>query len=114
MNAPSAFDTFLLYEGESKVIMEKDTKVRNAALFHVSKEDHTLGNMIRMQLLKDPKVLFAGYKVAHPLEHKFTIRIQTQADYTPIEALMNAILDVRSEICLLKERFSEAQSSAME
>lgn len=111
MNAPSAFDTFLLYDGESKIIMEKDTKVRNAALFHVSKEDHTLGNMIRMQLLKDPRVLFAGYKVAHPLEHKFTLRIQAQADYTPIEALINAINDLHGEICLLQERFEEARTS---
>lgn len=108
MNAPSAFDTFLPHENESKVIMEKDTKVRNAALFHVSKEDHTLGNMIRMQLLKDPRVLFAGYKVAHPLEHKFTIRIQTQADYTPIEAFLAAINDLHGEISLLQERFKEA------
>lgn len=105
MNAPSAFDTFILYDGESKVVMEKDTKVRNAALFHVSKEDHTLGNMIRMQLLRDPKVLFAGYKVAHPLEHKFTLRIQTQADYTPIDALINAINDLQSEISYLQECF---------
>lgn len=112
MNAPSAFDTFLLYDGESKVIMERDTKQRNAALFHINKEDHTLGNMIRMQLLKDPKVLFAGYKVAHPLEHKFTIRIQTQTDYTPIDALMTAIKDLHSEIALLNERFKEAMDQA--
>lgn len=112
MNAPSAFDTFLLYDGEAKVIMEKDTKVRNAALFHVNKEDHTLGNMIRFQLLKDPKVLFAGYKVAHPLEHKFTLRIQTQSEYTPIDALINAINDLHSEISLLKERFDDAINNA--
>lgn len=108
MNAPSAFDTFLLWEGESKVIMEKDTKVRNAAIFEVRKEDHTLGNMIRMQLLKDPKVLFAGYKVAHPLEHKFTLRIQTEGDYTPMDALINAINDLHAEISLLNDRFKEA------
>lgn len=111
MNAPNAFETFLLYEGESKVIMEKDTKVRNAAIFHVSREDHTIGNMVRMQLLKDPKVLFAGYKVAHPLEHKFSLRIQTQADYSPIDALIGAINDLQSEISLLDERFKEAMEA---
>ncbi len=35
-----------------------------------------LGNMIRQQLLKDPNVLFAGYKNPHPLEHKVVLRIQ--------------------------------------
>lgn len=112
MNAPSAFDTFLLYDGERKVEMHKETKVRNAAQFIVKKEDHTLGNMIRMQLLKDPKVLFAGYKVAHPLEHKFVLRIQTLPDIRPIDALISAINDLHSEISLLNERFREAIEAA--
>jgi len=33
------------------------------------------------QLLRDPQVLFAGYKVPHPLEHKFVLRVQTIPDY---------------------------------
>lgn len=57
------------------------------------------------QLLKDPKVLFAGYKVPHPLEHKFVIRIQTTSDYTPQDALTNAITDLISELSLFEERF---------
>ncbi|KAI2799595.1 hypothetical protein RDWZM_007555 [Blomia tropicalis] len=107
MNAPPAFESFLIF-GEKKIIVEKDTKVPNACLFTIAKEDHTLGNMIRMQLLKDPKVLFAGYKVPHPLQHEFVIRIQTTSDYSPQEALMNAIKDLISEIALLEERFREA------
>ena len=88
--------------------VERDTKVPHAAIFTVNKEDHTLGNMIRMQLLKDPHVVFAGYKVPHPLDHKFVLRIQTTADYTPQEAIMNAITDLISELSLLEERFREA------
>lgn len=57
------------------------------------------------QLLKDPKVLFAGYKVPHPLEHKFVLRIQTTSDYTPQDAFMNAITDLTSELSLFEERF---------
>ncbi|KAH7640014.1 DNA-directed RNA polymerase II subunit RPB11 [Dermatophagoides farinae] len=108
MNAPPSFESFLLFKGEKKVTIEKDTKVPNACLFTVSKEDHTLGNLIRMQLLKDPKVIFAGYKVPHPLQHEFILRIQTTADYSPQEALMNAIKDLISEMSLLEERFREA------
>jgi DNA-directed RNA polymerase II subunit RPB11 len=55
--------------------------------------------------MKDPQVLFAGYKVPHPLEHKFVVRIQTSADYTPAEALTNAITDLLSEVSLMEERF---------
>lgn len=56
-------------------------------------------------MLKDPQVLFAGYKVPHPLEHKFVIRIQTTSDYTPHEAFMHAITDLIAELSLFEERF---------
>nr|CAD7570296.1 unnamed protein product [Timema californicum] len=89
----------------SRVIKEQDTKVPNAAIFTINKEDHTLGNMIRNQLLKDPNVLFAGYKLPHPLEHKFILRIQTTPDYTPQDALTSAITDLLAELSLFEERF---------
>lgn len=57
------------------------------------------------QLLKDPQVLFAGYKVPHPLEHKIIIRVQTTPDYSPQEAFTNAVTDLISELSLLEERF---------
>jgi len=50
-------------------------------------------------------VLFAGYKVPHPLEHKFIVRIQTTSDYTPQDALMHAITDLLAELSLFEERF---------
>ena len=59
-------------------------------------------------MLKDPNVLFAGYKNPHPLENKVILRIQTTSDYTPQEALMNAITDLISELSLFEERFKEA------
>ncbi|XP_050426115.1 DNA-directed RNA polymerase II subunit RPB11 [Adelges cooleyi] len=108
MNAPPTFESFLLYDGEKKIVKEVDTKVTNAAIFTVNKEDHTLANMIRNQLLKDPNVLFAGYKQPHPLEHKFELRIQTTSDYTPQDALTNAITDLLAELSLFEERFKEA------
>ena len=57
------------------------------------------------QLLKDPQVLFSGYKVPHPLEHKFVLRIQTTPDYSPQEAMSNAITDLISEITTLETGF---------
>ena len=133
MNAPPTFESFLLFDGEKKITKEQDTKVPNASIFTINKEDHTLGNLIRYmtnynswssritlldtslnfnvlrcQLLKDPNVLFAGYKNPHPLENKVILRIQTTSDYTPQEALMNAITDLISELSLFEERFKEA------
>lgn len=59
-------------------------------------------------MLKDPRVLFAGYKVPHPLEHKFVIRIQTTSNYSPEDAFMNAITDLMAELSLFEERFKDA------
>ena len=53
-------------------------------------------------------MLFAGYKVPHPLEHFFVLRVQTTGDYSPQEAFTNAITDLISEISLLEERFKVA------
>ena len=108
MNAPPTFESFLLFDGEKKITIEKDTKVPNAAVFTCNKEDHTLGNMICSQLWKDPQVLFAGYKNPHPLEHKFVLRVQTTPEYSPQDALTNAITDLISEFSLLEERFKDA------
>merc|ERR1712203_938796 len=101
-------ESFLLFDGEKKITKEQDTKVPNASIFTINKEDHTLGNMIRCQLLKDPNVIFAGYKNPHPLEHKVIIRVQTTSDYTPTEALRNAISDLIAETNLFEERFRDA------
>lgn len=57
--------------------MKADPKLLNAATFTIAKEDHTLGNLLATQLLHDPKVLYAGYKVPHPLENHIELKIQT-------------------------------------
>jgi len=64
-------------------------------------------------LLKDPQVAFAGYKNPHPLEFKIVVRVQTtSSDYTPQEAMSNAITDLMSEISLLEERFKVSKPIA--
>ena len=55
----------------------KDTKVKDAATFIIQREDHTLGNVIRHKLLEDQDVIFAAYRIPHPLEHVMHLRVQT-------------------------------------
>ena len=45
MNAPPTFESFLLFD-EKKITKEQDTKVPNAAIFTINKEDHTLGRIL--------------------------------------------------------------------
>ncbi|KYR01154.1 RNA polymerase II core subunit [Tieghemostelium lacteum] len=85
--------------------MTKDTKIPNACLFTVLKEDHTLGNLIRMQLVNDPDIKFAGYRMPHPLEHNITIKIQTHPNSTPTKALEGSIHCLIDEFQKLELQF---------
>ncbi|KAK9720708.1 DNA-directed RNA polymerase II core subunit [Basidiobolus ranarum] len=105
MNAPDRFELFILPEGVKKVSVEPDTKIPNAATITIQKEDHTLANILRFQLLKDPRVLFAGYKAPHPLEHLFYLKIQTTPETTPVAALSDAINELIGEYGTIRQRF---------
>lgn len=105
MNAPDRFELFILPDGVDKVTVTPDPKVLNTAVVKFEREDHTLGNLLRAQLLKDSKVVFAAYKVEHPLFANFVMRIQTEEGYTPKEALKNACNSLINELLLLKNRF---------
>ncbi len=53
MNAPERSNCWRLADDERKISYSSDTKIPNAGNFVIQKEDHTLGNLIRMQLLED-------------------------------------------------------------
>ncbi|KAJ3283133.1 DNA-directed RNA polymerase II core subunit [Rhizoclosmatium sp. JEL0117] len=88
-----------------KVSMQKDSKIPNAATFTVLKEDHTLANLLRAQLLKNPKVLFAGYKIPHPLEHTFILKIQTTPDTNPLDVFILESANIIRELGDLNKKF---------
>lgn len=57
------------------------------------------------QLLEDPKVLFAGYKMPHPLEHYFVLKVQTTPDTTPAHVLGNALTELIQNVGSMKNKF---------
>lgn len=64
------------------------------------------------QLLLDPRVIFAGYKVPHPLDHMFVIKLQTKdvappLGCTPIEALRTACEGIIATLGKIRESFQE-------
>mmetsp|Transcript_39385 Transcript_39385/g.57913 ORF Transcript_39385/g.57913 Transcript_39385/m.57913 type:complete len:136 (-) Transcript_39385:509-916(-) len=110
-NRPERSAAFLLDEdnGEVKVTYTADTKVSNAGTFCFNKEDHTIGNLLRMQLLRDPHVRFTGYMLPHPLIHKLNLKIQTSSSQvTPVEVLSSAIVDLGSETDYLTDKVADA------
>lgn len=76
-NAPDEHASFLLPESVEKLTYILDTKLKNAGTFKIEREDHTIVNLLRIQLLADPDVIFVGYKNSHPLEHHIVLKVQT-------------------------------------
>ncbi|KAK4427221.1 DNA-directed RNA polymerases II, IV and V subunit [Sesamum alatum] len=106
MNAPDRYERFVVPEGVSKVSYERDTKIINAASFTIEREDHTIGNILRIrQLHRDENVLFAGYKLPHPLQYKILLRIHTTSQSSPMQAYNQAINDLDKELDHLKNEF---------
>ena len=84
-----------------------ETKQLNSGSFTILKEDHTLGNVVRMQLLQDKRVLFAGYKVPHPLLYELVIKVRTDGSETPINCMVDSVECLRNSIQNTTERFKE-------
>jgi DNA-directed RNA polymerase II subunit RPB11 len=108
MNQPDRYSRFVIPEGLSKVEFHTDTKLKNAGHYVIRLEDHTVGNLLRQQLHSDEAVVFAGYRIPHPLDPLMVVRIQTTDAKLPQDAMAHALRDLKNEIAELK-RSLEAQ-----
>lgn len=57
------------------------------------------------QLHRDGNVLFAGYKLPHPLQYKIIVRVHTSSQSSPMQAYNLAINDLDKELDHLKAAF---------
>lgn len=126
MNAPERFNVWRWEdssENDKRLVYSADTKSPNAGNFVLGKEDHTIGNLLRMyvsqfvfekisqfrrrrQLLRDPAVRFAGYRIPHPLIFECHVKVQTMdPKVSPIKAFENALDDLCKEISVLEDEF---------
>lgn len=106
MNQPDRYARFVLPEGVRKVTYQSDTKLENAGTFSFMHEDHTMGNLIRMQLHLDKTVVFAGYRIPHPLEARMVVKVQTNGQKTPVQAVEHTLEDLRSEVTSIQAQFN--------
>lgn len=109
MNTPERSACFQLADGEEKMTYSADTKVNNAGTFILNKEDHTIGNLLRMQLLRNPEVRFAGYQTPHPLIHQVVLKVQTvSSKKTPVEVVAESVEALGHETDHLTQQMKEA------
>ncbi len=63
----------------------------------------------RLQLLRDPSVRFAGYRIPHPLTFECHIKVQTiDSRTTPMKVFDLAIQDLLMEIEHIEKEFETA------
>ena len=82
-----------------------DTKQQNASTILIQNQDHTLGNVVRYQLLRDARVRFAGYKKPHPLEEKIEVKVYTDGTVKPEEAVRDSCTKLNDELDKLATEF---------
>jgi DNA-directed RNA polymerase II subunit RPB11 len=49
----------------------------NSVTYRIALEDHTVGDLLRIYLLKHKDVKFAGYRQTHPLDDTLEVKVQT-------------------------------------
>lgn len=74
-------------------------------------EDHTLGNLLRNELLslfaKDPEIIFAAYQVPHPLTKSVDVRVQTIKASTD-DMLQCAVDSIQEQLTAFETAFNAA------
>ncbi len=60
----------------------KGQKMINSVTYKMHLEDHTVGDLLRIYLLKNKDVKFAGYRVPHPLVDTLEVKVQTSHEDT--------------------------------
>ena len=111
--APSQPRPFFFLLGRIRLV--RDTKVENAATFIIAREDHTVGNALRGALAADADVVFAGYRIPHPLEHVMHVRVATSGRdgaRGPRGAVSKALDDLADEVGDVRAKFLEAGAAA--
>ncbi|EXJ96309.1 hypothetical protein A1O1_01435 [Capronia coronata CBS 617.96] len=99
-------EAFLLGPGEKRIELKIDTRTPNTEIFVFNKEDHTLGGLLVDKLLKNSHVLFAAYRVPHPLFARFELRVQTDGEISPKEALVASSSEIIRDFETLKTNFT--------
>ena len=61
----------------SNITVNQKVGDRTCATYNFKGEDHTLGNLLRYSLIKNPDVEFCGYSITHPSESELNLRLQT-------------------------------------
>jgi DNA-directed RNA polymerase II subunit RPB11 len=97
--------TYYFFSSSCRIFAKVEEKVTSACNYTIAREDHTVGNLLRMELLQDQRVRFSGYKHPHPLENDIILRIQTHSGVHPTQVLVEATKRLEDNFRLMYRMF---------
>ncbi|KAK4536672.1 hypothetical protein CDCA_CDCA09G2697 [Cyanidium caldarium] len=73
-------------------------------------EGHTLGNVLRYMIARDPRVEHAGYSVPHPSENRVKVNVITRPGTRALDVVQSALANVALLCDELSGRYEAAAS----
>merc|ERR1711976_454278 len=118
-NLPDPLEKFVVPNGLNKLEFKKTKESPNAGTFTLLCEDHTIGYLVQCMLLKNNHVIFAGYRLPHPMKNTISIHLKTdgarilnpklnlQIPYTPSMAFKHALIQLEEGFTALLREFTQ-------
>ncbi len=87
----------------------------NMVTFVIENEDHTLGNVLRHQLVNHTDgVSFAAYRMPHPLIHQIELKVQTTTkEFTPCDAVTKSVDELIHKLTIMEFQFKNEISKCV-
>ncbi|XP_037941442.1 DNA-directed RNA polymerase II subunit RPB11-a-like [Teleopsis dalmanni] len=104
------YEKYLLPKGEPKITVTQDEKMPNCYVVVIKREDSTVLETIKTELMKNDNVLFCGYHVYHPEDYEVTLRVMTNGVQTCKEVCQIAFQNIRDELQNLHQELIKAIS----
>ena len=93
---------------------ERDSGLANCYNFTIFKEDDTIGNLLTQELLNEERVLFAGYRIQHPMTDLIIVRVNVSDNIrSPADLVSSTINNLRDHLSYLKEDFEKQVEKKM-
>jgi len=71
-------------------------QAENEIVIEITGEDDTLGNLIAKEAMKHPKVVYASYRIPHPLQNRLEIVITVEKGVDMGEVLSEIVTNIKN------------------
>ncbi len=88
-----------------EVVVKKKTD--RELVLQVKGEGHTLGNLLAKEAMNNPHVVFASYRVPHPLQDVMELIIEVEEGYPIDKAVIEVVEDLRAKIIEFRRAIEE-------